>query len=306
MPGSRPRPGRPPPDTSDLTSLRYLQEAFAGQLQGHPLIGNRTRWLRFRTVRCERWSCGRTVLLGDAAHTAHFSIGSGTKLAMEDAIGLAEALGAEPDAAQAFDRYEAIRRPAVERLQELARRSQLWWESFPSRLHVPAGQLMVAYMTRAGNVPLDRLVTTNPDVVASALRQYAGLTPQLPADLTSWILDRPLRREGRQFPHRVLAADPDGVDMRTITDVVADPWGEAAGAVVRRARRAREAGADGFRFTGPADRPSVLTRMDLAERVRTEVGGLIVVDGPAGLRDDLAAGLVSARADLVSTNEEDA
>ena len=298
--------GQTPPDASDLTSLRYLQKAFAGQLQGHSLIGNRTQWLRFRTVRCERWSCGRTVLLGDAAHTAHFSIGSGTKLAIEDAIGLAEALGAEPDAARAFDRYEATRRPAVERLQELARRSQLWWESFPSRLHVPAGQLMVAYMTRAGNVPLDRLVTTNPDVVASALGQYAGLTAQLPADLTSWILDRPLRCEGRQFPHRVLAAVPDGVDMYTITDVVADPWGQAADAVVRRARRARAAGAGGFRFTGPADRPSVLTRMDLAERVRTEVGGLIVVDGPAGLCDDLAAGLVSARADLVSFNEEDA
>jgi anthraniloyl-CoA monooxygenase len=255
------------------------------------------------------------VLLGDAAHTAHFSIGSGTKLAMEDAIGLVQALGAEPDAARAFDRYEAARRPAVERLQELARRSQLWWESFPSRLRVPAGQLMVAYMTRAGNVPLDRLVTTNPGVVASALGQYAGLTPktpktpktaQLPADLTSWILDRPLRYEGRQFPHRVLAAGPDGIDMHTITDVVADPWGQAADAVITRARRAREAGADGFRFTGPADRPSVLTRMDLAERVRTEVGGLIVVDGPAGLRDDLAAGLVSARADLVSLTEEDA
>jgi len=299
-----------PSDGSDLTSLRYLQEAFAGQLQGHSLIGNRTRWLRFRTVRCEHWSCGRTVLLGGAAHTAHFSIGSGTKLAMEDAIGLVKALGAEPDAARAFDRYEATRRPAVERLQELARRSQLWWESFPLRLHVPAGQLMIAYMTRAGNVPLDRLVTTNPSVVSSALGQYAGLnpktrrSPQIPADVTSWILDRPLRYQGRQFPHRVLAAGPDGVDLPTITDVVADPWGEAADAVVLRARRAREASAGGFRFTGPADRPSVLTRMDLAERVRTEVGGLIVVDGPAELRDDLAAGLVSARADLVCLTEE--
>ena len=165
-----------PPDASDLSSLRYLQEAFAGQLRGHALIGNRTRWLRFRTVRCQRWSSGRTVLLGDAAHTAHFSIGSGTKLAMEDAIALVEAMGAEPDAARAFSRYEAIRRPAVGRLQELARRSQLWWESFPSRLHVPVEQLMVAYMTRAGNVPLGRFAATNPDVVATALGQYAGLT----------------------------------------------------------------------------------------------------------------------------------
>jgi len=291
-----------PSDGSDLTSLRYLQEAFAGQLQGHALIGNRTRWTRFRTVRCRRWSCGRTVLLGDAAHTAHFSIGSGTKLAMEDAIALVEALGAEPDAARAFARYEAIRRPAVKRLQELARRSQLWWESFPSRLHLPAEQLMVAYMTRAGNVALDRFAATNPHVVAAALAQYGGVdpeTPQIPSDIASWILDQPLRREGSQFPHRVLASGSFSIDFFTITDVVADPWSAAGDAVVARARDARAAGAGGFRFTGPADRPSVLTRMDLAERVRTEAGGLIIVDAPAGLRDDVAAGLVSGRADLV-------
>ena len=110
-------------DASDPISLAHLQQAFAGPLRGHALIGNRTRWTRFRTVRCQRWSDGRTVLLGDAAHTAHFSIGSGTKLAMEDAIALVGALGAEPDAATAFARYEAVRRPAVERLQGLARRS---------------------------------------------------------------------------------------------------------------------------------------------------------------------------------------
>src|SRR6201986_2213381 len=112
-------------DASDQASLKYLEQAFAGPLRGHALIGNRTRWTRFRTVRCQRWSSERTVLLGDAAHTAHYSIGSGTKLAMEDAIALVEAMDAEPDAASAFARYEAVRRPAVGRLQELARRSQL-------------------------------------------------------------------------------------------------------------------------------------------------------------------------------------
>jgi len=86
--------------------------------------------------------------------------------------------------------------------------------------------------------------------------------------------------------------------------VVADPWSPAGDAVVARARDARAAGAGGFRFTGPADRPSVLTRMDLAERVRTEAGGLIVVDAPAGLRDDVAAGLVGRRADLVCFTRE--
>ena len=164
-----------PSDASDLSSLRYLQQAFAGQLGGHALIGNRTRWTRFRTVRCQRWSSERTVLLGDAAHTAHYSIGSGTKLAMEDAIALVEAMDAEPDAAGAFSRYEAVRRGPVGRLQELARRSQLWWESFPSRLNVPVEQLMVAYMTRAGNVPLGRFAATNPEVLATALGRYAGL-----------------------------------------------------------------------------------------------------------------------------------
>jgi anthraniloyl-CoA monooxygenase len=296
-----------PGDASDLISLRYLQEAFAGQMRGHTLIGNRTRWTRFRTVRCQRWSSGRTVLLGDAAHTAHYSIGSGTKLAMEDAIGLAEALTEEPDAARAFQRYEATRRPAVERLQELARRSQLWWESFPSRLHLPVEQLMVAYMTRAGNVAPDRFAATNPGVVAAALGQYAGLDPkvvQIPADITSWVLDQPLRHDRGQFPRRVSGANPDGASLHTITDVVADPWAQTGDAVVARARDAREAGADGFRLVGPADRLSVLTRMDLAERVRTEAGGLIVVDGPAELRDDLAAGLVSGRADLVSFTGE--
>jgi len=296
-----------PSDASDLTSLRYLRQAFAGQLRGRALIGNRTRWTRFRTVRCQRWSSGRTVLLGDAAHTAHYSIGSGTKLAMEDAITLVEAMEAEPDAARAFARYEAIRRPAVARRQELARRSQLWWESFPSRLDLPVERLMVAYMTRAGNVALDRFAATSPGVVATALGQFADVnrkTQPIPADVTGWILDQPLSWETRQFPRRVMGRGPASAGLHTIADVVTDPWGHAGDAVVGRARRAREAGADGFRLTGPADRPSVLTRMDLAERVRTEAGGLIVIDGPAGLRDDLAAGLLSGRADLVSFDEE--
>ncbi|MFJ8815111.1 FAD-dependent monooxygenase [Amycolatopsis thermoflava] len=292
-----------PPDASDTTSLRYLEQVFATQLRGHSLIGNRTRWTRFRTVRCKRWSSGRVVLLGDAAHTAHFSIGSGTKLAMEDAIGLVEALAGEPDAPAAFARYEASRRPDVERMQELARRSQLWWESFPSRLHIPVERLMVAYMTRAGNVPLDRFAATSPEVVAAAAEQYANSAP--PArDLVDWVLDQPLRHGETEFPRRVLPAVPEGLALTTFADAVADPWDDAGDAVVARARQARRDGADGFRFAGPADRLAVLTRLDLAERVRTEAGGLVVVDGPPSSRGDLAAGLISGRCDLISFTEE--
>ncbi|MCE3550662.1 FAD-dependent monooxygenase [Pseudonocardia sp. RS11V-5] len=284
-----------PFDASDETSLRYLQDVFAEQLRGQPLIGNRTRWLRFRTVRCDRWSAGNTVLLGDAAHTAHFSIGSGTKLAMEDAIGLVEALRAEPDRAAAFARYEAVRRPAVERLQELARRSQLWWESFPARLHLPVERLMVAYMSRAGNVPLDRFAQTSPDVVGAALAQYAGEPADVaPEDLTSWVLDRPLTRGERRFPCR--RATPDLVALNSALD---DPWSGAGDALVARAR-----GTEGVRLTGPADRSAVLTRLDLAERIGMETGVLTAVEAPAGVRDDLAAGLVSGRTDLVVLTDE--
>jgi anthraniloyl-CoA monooxygenase len=274
-------------DASDAVSLDYLQDVFRRHLHGHDLIGNRTRWQRFRTVVCDRWSDGRVVLLGDAAHTAHFSIGSGTKLAMEDAIALAEALGDEPDPATAFARYEDARRPAVERLQELARRSRLWWESFPSRTHLPVERLMVSYMTRAGNVPLDRFAVTSPDVVGTALGQFAGVTAQVPPDLSGWVLRA-----------HVAADDLDAV----VVDVqVDDPWGAEADGIVEAAAAG---GAATFRVVGPPDRSAVLTRLDLAERLRMEAKGLVVVEGPADLRDDLAAGLVSGRTDLVRVTGE--
>ncbi|MCW0213070.1 MAG: FAD-dependent monooxygenase [Pseudonocardia sp.] len=288
-----------PFDASDETSLRYLEGVFAEQLRGRPLIGNRTRWLRFRTVRTERWSEGNTVLLGDAAHTAHFSIGSGTKLAMEDAIALVDALRAEPDRAAAFARYEQVRRPSVERLQELARRSQLWWESFPSRTELPVERLMVAYMSRAGNVPLDRFAVTAPDVVHAALQQYAGAPAEElpgPDGLAERVLASPLTHGNRTFPDRTTV--PDLVPLASDLD---DPWSPAGDALVARAR-----GTGGVRLTGPADRPALLTRLDVAERVRLESGVLTAVEGPAALRDDLVAGLVSGRTDLVVLTEESA
>jgi anthraniloyl-CoA monooxygenase len=282
-------------DASDETSLRFLEHAFAELLRGHPLIGNRTRWLRFRTVRCDRWAEGNTVLLGDAAHTAHFSIGSGTKLAMEDAIVLVDALRTAPDAPSAFARYEEVRRPVVERFQELARRSRLWWESFPSRTGLPVDRLMVAYMSRAGNVPLDRFARASPDVVGAALQQYGGGRPAT-GDLVDWVLDRPLTFRGRSFPNRTTVPQLERLDVD-----LHDPWSAEGDALVARAR-----GADGALLTGPATRPALLTRLDLAERVRLETGALTAVEGPAALRDDLAAGLLSGRTDLVTLTEETA
>ncbi|GAA3546150.1 hypothetical protein GCM10022222_32260 [Amycolatopsis ultiminotia] len=277
---------------SDETSLRFLEKAFAGQLRGHSLIGNRTRWQRFRTVRCDRWSSGNTVLLGDSAHTAHFSIGSGTKLAMEDAIALVEALGEAGDLGAAFAQYEQVRRPAVERLQGLARRSQLWWESFPSRLGLPVERLMVAYMSRAGNVPLHRFVHTAPDVVETALQQYGGEPPS--GELTGWVLGRPLVHGGRRFPDRTSVPA-----LEKLFCALEDPWSAEGDTLVARAKTT-----DGVLISGPPDRGAVLTRLDLAERIRLETGVLTAVEAAAELRDDLADALVSGRTDLVVRTEE--
>lgn len=312
---------RTPADESDTASLTYLSDVFSEHLLGHPLIGNRTRWSRFRTVRCARWSDGRAVLLGDAAHTAHFSIGSGTKLAMEDAIALVGALTSEADLSSAFRRYEQERRLAVERLQGLARRSQLWWESFPQRMHQPVEQLMVAYMTRAGNVPLERFAASSPDIVAAALGQFAGTPPQQDVDaerVPSWIIDQPVDYGGVRFPSRLLgpqqrriiqvsddhrASEPGAVVLAPIAQPNADPWSPAADTIVDSARQAREGGADGFWLTASA-RDSLLSVLDLGERLRREVGGLVVVSAPESLLPDLAAGLVSGRTDLIALDKE--
>lgn len=120
-----------PPGTSDEKTKSYLEDLFREQIDGHPLVGNNSRWANFATRRARSWRRDKWVLLGDAAHTAHFSVGSGTKMAMEDAVALAEALGeASLSVPEALDLYEERRRPRVEKIQNSARPSLSWWERF--------------------------------------------------------------------------------------------------------------------------------------------------------------------------------
>src|SRR5262245_22988851 len=112
----------------EAASARFVEGLFAKELQGHRLITNRSIWRNFPTIRCERWVKDNMVLLGDAKATAHFSIGSGTKLAMEDAIGLYEALRQEPGLAGALERFETGRREEVEKTQHAADVSLEWFE----------------------------------------------------------------------------------------------------------------------------------------------------------------------------------
>jgi anthraniloyl-CoA monooxygenase len=116
-------------EESDLDSVRLCEQLLADHLDGHRLIPNASKWIRFTTVRNATWRHGNVVLLGDAAHTAHFSIGSGTKLAMEDALALAAGLHEHPTVEQAAAAYEAERKPVVESTQRAAQASLEWFEN---------------------------------------------------------------------------------------------------------------------------------------------------------------------------------
>ncbi len=142
--------------TEDQT-LRRCEEIFAGVLQGEPLLSNNSRWIQFPTLRTATWRWGRVVLVGDAAHTAHFSIGSGTKLAMEDAIALARALERYEDLEEALAAYEAERRPVVEAFQRAAAQSQRTFETTQRAMRLDPIRFTVYLLTRSGRISYDDL-----------------------------------------------------------------------------------------------------------------------------------------------------
>jgi 2-polyprenyl-6-methoxyphenol hydroxylase-like FAD-dependent oxidoreductase len=167
-------------ETMDAEATRaYLETVFADVLQGHPLVSNKSVWRSFPQVRNGRWSAGRAVLLGDALHTAHFSIGSGTRLAMEDALALAGAIHAHPgDPRAAVQTYEAARRPILDKLTAAADASGAWYERFPEHMRLAPMEFAMSYITRSGRVDLDRLRRVSPRFVA-AYEDYrrGGPTP---------------------------------------------------------------------------------------------------------------------------------
>ena len=148
-------------------SRRYLETLFAPDLAGEPLLSNNSRWLNFVTVRNRRWHHGNVVLLGDALHTAHFSIGSGTKLALEASMALAAAFAAHREVAPALAAFEAARRPAVERYQAVAERSRTWFETAAADLHLDPVAFAYKAMTRSDKVDLDNLRKRDPEFAAA-------------------------------------------------------------------------------------------------------------------------------------------
>jgi anthraniloyl-CoA monooxygenase len=144
-------------NASEAESIAYCERLFADDLGGHGLMSNRSAWISFVTLKNRAWHHGRFVLLGDAAHTAHFSIGSGTKLAMEDSIALANALEAHADVESALVEYELERKPRVERLQEAARQSQTYFENTGAYQHMEPLQFAFHLLSRSGRIDYDDL-----------------------------------------------------------------------------------------------------------------------------------------------------
>jgi anthraniloyl-CoA monooxygenase len=147
---------------SDDETRAYLGEVFANDLGGHQLLSNNSKWINFLLVKNKEWFFENVVLIGDALHTAHFSIGSGTKLAMEDAIALAEAFQQNANVSEALTNFSATRRPIINDYQAAAHESMIWFENAARYMHLTPLQLAYTLMTRSGRVSYEDLKRRDP------------------------------------------------------------------------------------------------------------------------------------------------
>jgi anthraniloyl-CoA monooxygenase len=158
----------------EAESARFLEGVFAEDLDGHRLLTNRSHWRRFPMIRNVRWVMGNVVLLGDAKSTAHFSIGAGTKLAMEDAIALYESFRRNSSVTTALADFESARRDEVERTQHAADVSLVWFEHVARFWHMDPVQFAFGLMTRSKSITYDNLRLRAPDFVAATDAMFAG------------------------------------------------------------------------------------------------------------------------------------
>jgi anthraniloyl-CoA monooxygenase len=173
-----------PPGVSDDASVAKLAEIFEEEIGGANLLTNNSKWLTFNTVRNEKWSHNNVVLLGDAAHTAHFSIGSGTKLALEDALALAANLHEQSDITAALDSYEAERRPVVLSIQRAAQASLEWFENIGQYADQEPLQFAFNMLTRSRRITFDNLEVRDPEfakLVQSDFARHGNQNADVPA-----------------------------------------------------------------------------------------------------------------------------
>lgn len=194
------------PGDSDDGAVNRLREIFAAELGGHEVLTNNSRWLSFVTVRNEQWYDGNLVLLGDAAHTAHFSIGSGTKLAMEDALALAACLHEHSTVDAALPAYQLERKPVVESTQRAAQASLEWFENIGRYAGQDPAQFCFNLITRSRRITFDNLRDRDEDFAARVESEFAranGLPEVVPA------MFQPVRIGELELKNRVIVSPMD-------------------------------------------------------------------------------------------------
>ncbi len=294
-------------------TIAYLEQVFEKELDGHPLIKNRSIWRNFPTVSNRCWHHDNVVLVGDAVHTAHFSIGSGTKLAMEDAISLVGALRRESNLDAALSLYETERRPDTEKLQRAAQTSLEWFENTERYAGLEPIQFNVSLMTRSLRVTHDNLALRDPELVTKVDRWFARRAaeatgtavpdgePPLPAYA-------PLKLRELIVKNRLVAAPCPPAEMvrqaragaglaltepTSAVDLRADGWRELTAAV-------REAGAaaglvltcphPGYQTQAPAGEEELRALLCEAATVADDAGfDLLELDLSSGVLVELAA-----------------
>ncbi|HTF51780.1 MAG TPA: FAD-dependent monooxygenase [Pseudonocardia sp.] len=304
-----------PPGPSDLVSQTYLENLFAGQIDGRRLLGNNSRWGNFRTRRTSRWSTCTprpVALLGDAVHTAHFSVGSGTKMAMEDAVALAAALTEHPgDLAGALAGYEAAAQPSVRAIQGSAGPSLSWWEHF-GRYHDAFEPWQFGYHFLSRSITDARLARRDRKFVAEAhrgwLRRHGAEPLHSELELAGVTL------KGRVLTvTELLATEPDsGVELPLFAELPPGVAGERWGARVRAPDQEGSLAAAldqlaALVAAGPAlvavHGGTPLNRTLLCEQARLRHGvPALLVDDELD-RDRAVTAVLSGRADLVGLSE---
>ncbi len=152
---------------NEADTRAYVEQVFASDLQGRPLLSNNSKWINFILVKNAHWTFENVVLIGDALHTAHFSIGSGTKLAMEDAIALAGSIQRNKDVASSLMEFESKRKPQIDEYQAAALESMLWFENVRQYLRLRPIELAYSVMMRSGRVDHEDLKIRDPAFVAA-------------------------------------------------------------------------------------------------------------------------------------------
>jgi len=196
------------PGESDPGALAFAEDVFGRHLDGHRVIGNNSVWREFPTVRCEQWHAGNVVLLGDAVHTAHFSIGSGTKLAMEDAIALASALESSDGLVAALAAYQQERKPVADSLQRAADTSRDWFEAVDRHIGLPTPQFVFQMLTRSQRITHDNLAVRDPQLVAETIAWFRSTVPPhlRPADPATPPMFYPFELRGLRLANRIVVS----------------------------------------------------------------------------------------------------